>query len=39
MPVTSVHAEEIHPSLWTYTLTMHSLWLASMHALRDMAFA
>jgi hypothetical protein len=39
MSTATVPAEEIHPSLWTYTLAMHSLWLPSMHALRDMAFA
>jgi hypothetical protein len=33
------HPEEIHPALWTYTLTMHSLWLASVQALCDKAFA
>lgn len=30
--------EAIHPALWTYTLTMHSLWLPRAEALCDKTF-
>ncbi|VVD30882.1 protein of unknown function (plasmid) [Paraburkholderia dioscoreae] len=37
MAAAQIHVEAIHPALWTYTLTMHSLWVERTEALCGMA--